>query len=165
MTYIIIIRSPVCFSRVSTSTKDTVSTTHVPETYNWKRSHRCCNGWRGRIMSGRSWVRVKQNNYKIGNCCFTARQHKRVRTKTGWLEVSVMWPSGATCLPVDWFFFSELVLYIHVNPTTGVDLASIKQTLSSSHRMYLGLAMTAEKIAHLTLSSNHSWNLNLRSVI
>jgi hypothetical protein len=44
------------------------------------------------------------NDYQIGICGFSDK-HTSVtkRTKTGWLEVRIMCPSGAICLPVRGF--------------------------------------------------------------
>jgi hypothetical protein len=36
-------------------------------------------------------------------------KHERVRAKTGWLGITIMCPSGVTCLPTD-CCFSELAL-------------------------------------------------------
>jgi hypothetical protein len=51
--------------------------------------------------------------YKIGICCFSAEhaalRRKSKESKTSWLEIRIMCPSGATCLPAD-CCFSELVL-------------------------------------------------------
>jgi hypothetical protein len=43
-------------------------------------------------------------DYKIGNY-FSSTQHtaSRRRAKIGWLEIRIMCPSGATCLPADLF--------------------------------------------------------------
>ena len=41
-------------------------------------------------------------DYKIGICCFSAK-HAGERVKTGWLGIGIMFPSGATCLPTDFF--------------------------------------------------------------
>jgi hypothetical protein len=44
-------------------------------------------------------------DYKIGNCYFSSTQHTalRRRAKISWLEIRIMCPSGATCLPADLF--------------------------------------------------------------
>ena len=39
------------------------------------------------------------HDYKIGILSFSAR-HAALRSNTGWLEIEIMCPSGATCLPV-----------------------------------------------------------------
>ena len=42
------------------------------------------------------------NNYKIVICCFSAKNAALgERTKSGWLGIRIMCPSGATCLPAD----------------------------------------------------------------
>jgi hypothetical protein len=43
------------------------------------------------------------------------------RAKTGWLDIRIMCPSGATCLCAD-CCFSELALYKKKNPTKRVGL-------------------------------------------
>ena len=50
------------------------------------------------------------NAYEIGICCFFAK-HEALRSysKTCWVRIRIMCPSGATCLPTD-CFFSELPL-------------------------------------------------------
>jgi hypothetical protein len=37
-------------------------------------------------------------DYKIGICCFSAK-HTGERANSGWLEIRIMCPSGATCGP------------------------------------------------------------------
>ena len=59
-------------------------------------------------------------NYKIGICSLSA--------KTGWLGISLMCPSSATCLPADCCFI-ELVLY----KSNSACWSSTKRTSSSSH--------------------------------
>ena len=39
------------------------------------------------------------HDYKIGILSFSAK-HATLRSKTGWLEIEIMCPSGATCLSV-----------------------------------------------------------------
>ena len=50
-------------------------------------------------------------DYKIGVCCFSAKQAalRRKRKDWFWLGIRIMGPSGATCLPAD-CYFSELEL-------------------------------------------------------
>ena len=49
-------------------------------------------------------------DYAIDICYFSARLAAlRERAKTGWFEIRIMCPSGATCLPAD-CCFSELAL-------------------------------------------------------
>ena len=50
---------------------------------------------------------VQTKDYKIGNCCFSAKF--RVTTKTVRLGIRIRCPSGETCLPV-YCCFSELAL-------------------------------------------------------
>jgi hypothetical protein len=45
----------------------------------------------------------KTKDYKIGICVFSAK-YAALGAKTGWLEISIMCLSGATCLPVDCCF-------------------------------------------------------------
>ena len=46
--------------------------------------------------------------YKIGICCFSAKHTAlRRKSKTGWLGIRIMCPSGATCPSAD-RCFSEL---------------------------------------------------------
>ena len=47
--------------------------------------------------------------YKIGICCFSAKHAALRRKSKDWLEIRIMCPSGATCLPAD-CCFSELAL-------------------------------------------------------
>ena len=48
--------------------------------------------------------------YTIVICCFSAKHAALTRKrKTGWLGISIMCPSGATCLSTD-CCFSELAL-------------------------------------------------------
>jgi hypothetical protein len=50
-------------------------------------------------------------NYKIGMCCFSAKHAAlRRKSKTGWLGIRIMCPSGATFLSAD-CCFNELALY------------------------------------------------------
>ena len=52
----------------------------------------------------------KTKDYKIGICCFSAKHAALWRkSKTGWLRIRIMCPSGVTCLPAD-CCFSELTL-------------------------------------------------------
>ena len=44
------------------------------------------------------------NDCEIGFCCFSAKHAALGRTKTGWLGIRIMFPSGATCLPADCCF-------------------------------------------------------------
>ena len=48
-------------------------------------------------------------DYKIGICCFSAKHAALRRKSRDWLEIIIMCPSGATCLPVD-CCFSTLAL-------------------------------------------------------
>jgi len=49
-------------------------------------------------------------DYKIGICCFSAKDAAiRRKAKTGWLGITIMSPSAATCLSLD-CCFSELAL-------------------------------------------------------
>jgi hypothetical protein len=52
----------------------------------------------------------KTIDYKIGICCFSTK-HAALRRKrnTGWLEIRIICPSGATCLSAD-CCYSELAL-------------------------------------------------------
>ena len=45
---------------------------------------------------------------KIGICCFSDN-HTALSRTTGWLGITIMCPSGVTCLPMD-FCFSEPAL-------------------------------------------------------
>ena len=38
--------------------------------------------------------RVKLQNYRIGICCLSPKQHTGIKAKTGWLGISIMCPSG-----------------------------------------------------------------------
>ena len=82
------------------------------------KSPRWCNNKCARLECGRSSVRAligQINDCKIGiGASPLSTQHKELRTKTGWLGIMIMCPSGATCLPTD-FCFSE-------NPTKNVGL-------------------------------------------
>ena len=49
-------------------------------------------------------------DYNIGICCFSAKHAAlRRKSKTGWLGIRIMCPSGATCLSAE-CCFSELAL-------------------------------------------------------
>ena len=50
-------------------------------------------------------------DYKIGICCFYAKLAAFMR-KTGWLGIRVMFPSGATCLPIDSCFKELAMIYL-----------------------------------------------------
>ena len=67
-------------------------------------------------------------DYKIGICCFSAKQHWGERAKTSWLGIRIMCQSGATCLFRD-CCFSELALWI---PVKSVGLEQ-----SESHHHHL----------------------------
>jgi hypothetical protein len=59
----------------------------------------------------------------VTDCCFK---------KTGWLEIRIMCPSGATCLPMD-CCFSDLALYISNSACCSIT----KWTPSSSYHWQL----------------------------
>ena len=69
-------------------------------------------------------------DYKLGICCFSAKHAALTGeiAKTGWLGISIMCPSGATCLSAD-CCFSERADY--KNPTKRVGL--VQSRPSSSH--------------------------------
>jgi hypothetical protein len=53
------------------------------------------------------WDRTK--DYKIGICFFSAKHTALRRKNKDWLEIRIMFQSGATCLPAD-CCFRELAL-------------------------------------------------------
>ena len=81
----------------------------------FSKPHRWCNGQRARIECGRSWFRAPigsiQRFDEIGICCFSVMHAAlRGKSKTGWLGIRLMCPSGTTCLSTD-CYFNGLALY------------------------------------------------------
>ena len=74
-------------------------------------------------------------------------QHKAESATSGWLEIIIMRPSGATCLSVD-YCFSELALWAKSNYKSDRIIITLKINLFSPRYSW--------KITELALNNNHS---------
>jgi hypothetical protein len=87
-----------------------------------------------RWMMGSITVPVKTNTMKL---VFVDSQQstqlQEVRTKTGWLEVTIMCPSGVTC-PSIGCWFGELAIYIHIHKCTNNSVCWSSTKQISSHQ-------------------------------
>jgi hypothetical protein len=72
---------------------------------------------------------INEKLCKISICCFSESQ-PAIRCKSGWIGISILCPSGATCLPIN-CCFNKLALLKFYNQACW---SGKKRTPSSSHR-------------------------------
>ena len=120
-----------------------------------------------RWMMGSITVPVKTNTMKL---VFVDSQQstqlQEVRTKTGWLEVTIMCPSGVTC-PSIGCWFGELAIYIHIHKCTNnsVCWSSTKQISSHQEVTFYrhDVTVTVKKISHYVKQNSLTELMNWKS--
>ena len=81
--------------------------------FNNSQLHQCWNCYRSNLECGRFELWSDQTKDWNWYCCFSTK-HYGVRSKTGWIVIRIMCPSGATFISTKTLlFYCDIILIIH----------------------------------------------------